>query len=98
MGLITNTEYVLIAIGLLLIFAYGIGLILLAIIAWRIGTRMETLSEEDTLSTELEPEEESKQSTESPSLSQNQSLSNRLGFQKTYKEDEYSEVVLEDGK
>ena len=38
--MITNTEYVLFVIGLLLI-PIGVGLLLLAVLAWRIGTRME---------------------------------------------------------
>jgi len=112
-SIVTRGDYVLIAIGLLLILTYGLGLIILAVAAWRIGARWETLDlqkaenqNQSTLDLEAEEEEVGKesttstlnQSTEYDTSVQSPSRLSHLRFQKTYKLDEYNKKVLEDGK
>ena len=70
---------------------------MLAIIAWRIGTRMENYDQQTSSMVEDQPLEQNQseyQDYESPPLSQPK----KHIFQKTYNEDEYSNKVLEDGK
>jgi len=117
-SIVNRGDYVLIAIGLLLLAAWGLGLIILAVAAWRIGQRWETsdlqkaeyqqkstldleAEEEEAISKEQESESTLSQSTELNSWQQEhqtQSRFHHLGFQKTYKLNEYDEIVLEDGK
>lgn len=102
-SIVTRGDYVLIAIGLLLITSYGLGLIILAVAAWRIGARWETsdlqkYDQNQTKSTsDLEVEEEVSKESESE-YTLNQSTEYPTLKQKTYKLNEYDEIVLEDGK
>ena len=101
MGFVTRIDYVLIALGIFLIFAYGLGLILLAIAAWHIGTRMENLSQsEDLQSSNIEylPQEQEEEDASLVESKSKPNMASRWLLQKTYNEDEYSNRVLEDGK
>ncbi len=86
-SLITNWEYVFIALGILMIPMLGVGLFILAGVAWRIGTRMERVAEqqeEQRIGEDIGEEKipigmDSKQ-------------------EETYKCDEYAPEVVEDGR
>jgi len=84
-SLISRKEYVLIALGILTI-PIGIGLILLACVAWRIGTKMENHA------SQLEEKYTGETGGEFPTEGIEPLID------ETYKCDEYAKEVLEDGR
>lgn len=72
---------------------------MLAIIAWHIGTKMETSAKETEECADLPPTNLTPPVEEEEQISSsNTGMESKWWSRKTYNQDEYSNVVLEDGK
>jgi len=85
-SLISRWDYVLIVLGIIMV-PIGIGLIIIAVVAWKIGTRMERAANKTM---ELD-------TGQSESDSINEEIRKQEN-EETYKCDEYAKEVLEDGR
>ncbi len=93
---ITTAEYILIAVG---IFTLGImvGFLILGVVAWRIGTRMEKEGEIEDNSSNANALCSCPECTQYMDMMEQESTSIKSG-RDTFKLEEYSEITLEDGK
>ncbi len=106
MKLLHTSDYILIAVGLLMLPIF-IGLVILGVAIWRIGSRMERADSDTAQSNANASQPSNKQYSESPQPTQSNENSihedNMLDFApqfltKRYKLKQYSEDTLEDGK
>lgn len=96
---ITTLDYILIAAGLLMLPLF-IGLVILGVVMWRIGTRMEKEGKEtseESSSPSADALEEADQSTMEYTEDDMDSFAPQF-LDKRYKLKQYSEDTLEDGK
>ncbi len=84
--LVDKLDYVLVILGVMTVLVYGIGLIFFGVVAWRIGTKMESMSE-NVDAVGMNDTEEIDGMNETIEESRD-----------TFKLEEYSEITLEDGK
>ena len=84
-SLISRWEYVVIALGILMI-PIGIALIVLACVAWRIGTKMEKRAQQQEVQ------------SIGQDIGEEEITGTDIKVDETYKCNEYSEEVLVDGK
>lgn len=88
---VTTLDYILIAVGIIMLPLF-IGLVLLGVVMWRIGSSMERTSEDSDMKSAYVKRVKTYTEQES------QSSPSELEASERYKKDEYSRIILEDGK
>jgi len=94
---ITTVEYILIAVGIFTLAAV-VGFIILGVVAWRIGTRMEKEGQ-----IEKDPDNANalcscQECTRYMDMMEQENTSMKLGNRETFKLEDYSDITLENGK
>ncbi len=93
---ITTAEYILIAVGIFTL-TMVVGFIILGVVAWRIGTRMEKEGQEEETNSANAlcscPE-----CTQNMDMMEQQSTSMKSESREAFKLEDYSDITLENGK